>query len=432
MTEREQIPHNQIKTSTIEKMGFPEGGDRRLNALLSAFNISPAAVTYLLVPDFRYITLTDLRDHFYDVFDGTKVVGFRPDALLRYCSKLSRTGLVSEHTENLGKEKLVEFTHTETGRKYGTIAACLGPYFEQQHQQSLYPVLGQASTNSPEQLRAPYTRARILLLLDKRPKLSRAEVCKELDIDEVTVGQNLEALAKAGAINYEAVTLHTGKTQVSYSGSELLVSEAIGHENGRSTFEQEVKRCCEKLVGEAITQEAIFRTLPQEIRDRYKNERNLRNLINKTLSDLSSKLYLQRGKFKGKEVQSVARISERGKTIVKDFLSPLIVLAQDDDVEREWLKIVPQVKENLKFYAQNSAKLYYPHSKSFKMRQNQENIARLNGILSDNSEELTASELSDQLGLSRRTIYSYLASMTSKIQREKRKGVYYYRAKPNE
>ncbi len=428
--------YNQIESSTRKRVEqeFPESEDEGLSALLASFNMGPKAVTQLLLPYNGYISPTDLRRGFREAFKGTQVADFSEGVPSVYCTQtLCRIGLVAREylIEYFGMEKLVGFGLTEAGRRYGIPAACLALYFEEQHQQSLYSVFGSIKVDSPEQQRAPFTRAKILLALDQKEKLRELDICRELDINEQTTRNSLVALTKAGVVDYKSVSPHTGKTQVFYTKgkSPTLEAQSIGR---RAIFRQEIVRCCEELVieGESITQDTVFRKLSQERRDSSKSESGLRGTVNKILSGLANKGYLQRGHFKGKEVLSVAQITEAGKTVVVNFIAPLISFIQGDrNIDKE---IVPKVLGNLNFYAQNSAELYYQYSLSFKKKQTKENISRLTDILSNSPKGLTVSELSERIGLNETSIRRYLGSMGGMTQKEERKGVYYYSVKPAE
>lgn len=433
MQERVPIQEESILPGR-EKVEFPKDPQERWGALLSSFNTGTKAVTLLLLPDGSYISSGDLATRFRELVVGTAMASVDSKTSTSYClHTLCPIGLVArEYTiDRFGSQQLVGFGLTAAGKEYGMPAACLTLDFEDKHKISLYQVLGATQNSSTEVQRAPYTRALILQLLSKaNQSLREADIVQELKIPLPVAGSSLSGLKRAGAITYEAVTFQTGETQVSYSFKESPISEIKPYGN-YSKMTQRIAQICQELAtgGLAITQESVYRGIPKEITNRWQ-KKSLRMVINNMLSHLADQGYLQRGQFKGSEKLSSAKITAKGRLIVDGFLTPLLGLACDDNIERERInkEVVPKVLANRFLYAQNSARLYYPHSQSFKIREHLANIEKIKNFLLANSVGLTAVDFSEMTGLNKQTCRRILASLeeSGEAVREKRKGVNYY------
>lgn len=430
--ERNQAPQAEGLSKRVESE-FPTDPQERLGALLASFNIGPKATTFLLLPENGYISPGDLARGFRETVSGTGMAETDKITAPNYCYQaLCPIGLVAKEysIDYFGVEKLVGFGKTSAGQWYGTAAAALVLDFELRHQKSLFPIFGSTNTTSAKGERAPLTRARILeLLFSQTAPVRKADILRELGrIRHNSLGGVvLRALKTAGVIDYEAVTVHTGKIQVTYTLGNLS-REEIRPDRYSVALTGDVAAICSQLTAAdlAISQAAVFERLPEEVKKRWRPE-VLRHRISGILSDLARQKFLARGKYKGRDIQSTTWITDWGRVIVTDLLRPLWGLVTDDEqVGQKLREVIPQVRANFLQYAQNSAELYYPFSNSFKRKQRLENLESIKDLLVDGAK--TTVDVAELFGLSKGGIEKYLAALmeAGEVKRQRVKGVYYY------
>ena len=448
--ETENIPEKGLQAKSLRKeLPFPEDRDKRLGSVLSSVNVGPKSATLLLLPYGSYISPGDLVNNFRSVVKGSGMEKTSFITAPHYCEfSLAPIGLVAKQytIDYFGKDVVVGFELTDAGKRYGIRAAALALYFENQHQTSLYPILGQINTRYPEKNRGPYSRTMILSLLAKRGgRLREADICQELGISLPVAHKTFLSLVRAGVVTYESVNKNTDKTQVTYrknvydqaevkpymvrSGSKIISS--------MPTLTQTVMDISDQLTKESIpiSQKNVYSRLKEGQLTARKNKKGLRSAVNSVLSHLESQGFLSRTGFKGRVVESRLEITPLGTNVVQDFIIPLTGLVNDDENVRSRIdrEIVPEVMGKLSMYARSSAELYYPHSVSFKNRQTEENLGKLTEILSeeatDDSRGITITELAEKMGLNINTVSSYLTTLgkTRKIEKLRGKGVDYYK-----
>lgn len=420
----------------IEVQPFPLTPSERMVAILSSVNLGPKALTLLLLPgNGSYISpYTDLSREFKRIFRGTDLEEMQGSMAASYCEKtLCDIGFVAKKyaIDSFGVEKVVGYGRSEDGDTYGVPAAAKALVIEEKYRQSLFAFFTSIQRSSPDFRRAPLTRALILRFLASQSKaIKEADICEKFSISATAARFALMDLKQAGAISFETMNPHTSEG-ISYKKTDLSVSE-VTTVNRETALTRIVLEAIEKLTSQGlpVSQSRIYELLPPDMKERLK-ERPLRKRINRIVTGLTEQHFLEHAdSFKAGVYFSIVEITQLGKDIVYDFIDPLWRLVQDDTEEQQRIRreCVEPVLRDLPKYGAITAELYYPYSKSAKMRQYDEYRRKIDTILAQQTRRLTVEEIAEQVGLEGTTVRRYLDSLCQQgiVQRKRKKGVNYY------
>lgn len=390
-----------------------------------------------------YISVDYLFERYKTIFAGSSLLetaGRDAKAIMvDYCQdSLCEVGLVAEKINLAGK--VIGFSITTNGQKL-LDAAYLTSWFEHNNNQSLFPILG--PTLSPGDTRAPVNRAKILDYLMRYPIGMRvADLTTDLQMGQSSVSSHLKLLAKLGLIDCKAVNPHTDKTPLQYSLQEGINLHEAGYFLSDHSLQDEVVRAISlpttSLLRFSIAD--IINRLPDELKSRWSIVR-LSAIVSRILSGFAKEGYLSRvDNFKGRERQSYANMTSKGRSFVLRFIWPALSIVEGRPLTEGQKARIALARENLDEFARTSAKLYYPYSQSAKNRAIKEHLGRVVELLLGAKEPLTAQELAEELRLSTSTIRRYLRPKIEgsdqavinigekkiTVQRKIVKGVYYY------
>jgi hypothetical protein len=340
---------------------FPTDPAQRMDRILAAYNIAPKSTTQLLLTESQ-IDGAALDDALKRVLSGSKMANSNLSA--DYCKDtLCPIGLVARaiSLNYWGSEKVVGFTTSSAGERYGKPIAALCLDFEYRSGISLFPLLGQTASIGP---RVPMQRAAILKLLytDSKPQ---SEILDELERDN-NVTSSLVALDAAGAIEYNSIKSSTGKVQVGYTIGQIPRDQLQPVRTNRA-LTSEIADICYWLAedGLPITQASVSKLLIQVSTTKL-NEKNLPDEVSRILSGLANQGILKRGIYEGRKVYSNAKITDHGRKIVDELIFPMEEALSDGGalgILRE--RVLPKVLATLPEYARITADFYYPYSKLY-------------------------------------------------------------------
>ena len=212
-TDKTVEPDKKIEglSQRTDQIEFSSSLKGRLNAIFSAFNTGPNAVTFLLLPlDRQTITLEDLYQKFGRIFGGTSLSSVSRHRSRNICEiSFSPVGLIAKHfvTNPLGYEKYSGFQIADVGIRYGIPAAALALDFEMRHKISLHEVFGSAHKIPGKEVSGAYHRAAILnALAQKLPGISPKDLRNDLNLDQSFLWLYLKGLNKAGLVSASGST----------------------------------------------------------------------------------------------------------------------------------------------------------------------------------------------------------------------------------
>lgn len=432
---------------------FSQEAWREAGEALSGLNNGVKAALFLLIAQNThprtefgpgtYISLEDLTSRFRQLFAGTELLDMIDEYRMvrgqvrSYCQEsLCGVGVVAAEYDLEGK--IIGFGITERGVSVGVPLALLILEWENRYQQSLYPILGQ--TSSRKATRAPDNIAKIVDYLVRQGRPVRTvDIANGLNLGSGLVGQDLARLKRFGFVNYQSLTSQTGKIELEYrlASSDIEQAPYII----KVHFLQElIAKILLANKDRAFSASEIIRRLPGEIKPRWQ-ARALTTTISAILSGLARQGYVDRvNEFEGAKKQSVASIAERGEAFVRGLVWSLLRASAKQPLAEEEQTKMDRARGNFSIFTRTSTDLYYPYSKSSKMRQRKVSMARLVGILQKNEGEVTIIDLAEKLELSRNTISRFLRPRVKdsdsvvievegkpvKIKIERRKGVSYY------
>lgn len=392
-----------------------------------------------------YISVNDLYERYKTIFAGSSLLekaGTNAKAnMVDYCQdSLCEVGLVAAEVNLAGK--VVGFGITSGGQKF-LDAAYLTLWFEQNNNQSLYPVLG--PTSSSGDTRAPLNRAKILDYLMRRPsKVREADlVITYLQLANELTGEHLKLLAKLGLIDYKTINSHHRvKTPLQYEIQEGRDLHEARYFTTSPRLQDEVIRAISPPATSSLRFSIadIVNRLPDEIKSRW-NVISLSKYVSQILSGFAKEGYLSRvDNFKGREKQSDANMTSKGRSFVLSFIWPALSIVEARALTEGQRVRISLARENFDSFARTSAELYYPYSQSAKIRAKKEHLGKCIELLLDAKEPLTAWDLAEKLGLSAATIHGYLRPKIKSsdravintggekitIERKSVEGLYYY------
>lgn len=361
-----------------------------------------------------YMPLDDMVDSFKRLFAGTELLeafGYNTNHhVISYCREsLCGVGLVAEEY-GLDNE-LVGFGITQEGVQLGVPAARLTLWYENQTNQSIFPVLG--NTNSGGETRAPFNRITILGYLLHHPYNVRMVDLNTILGDDIKLKDNITHLRNSGLVEYKAVTFATGKVRIQYevgSSNDLHQAPVI---NSEPTLQHHIINIIDKTDKDQLTGKVrvsiadVISKLPGELREKWKTE-VLRHVVSGILSDLAKNKFLVRvNDFEGSKKQSQISLTKTGRTFFMQTILPVLLLASGRPLTQMQKDRLEEAGQNFASLAQTSAETYYPHSISSKKRAHQERIIKvINTFLV--SEFLNSNELAEQTGITLGSVRKYI------------------------
>lgn len=393
-----------------------------------------------------YMPVEDIVDRFEGVFGGTELLtafgGNTKKNVIQYCQdSLCGVGLLA--TEYGLEEQLIGFGVTHEGLDYGIPVAMQTVWFENKTNQPLYPILGRTSTSG--ETRPPFNRSRILDFLARHPYgLRDIDLENALRLHSIDFGKTLEFFRTLELVEYQATTAQTGKTTIRYEtipGQDLARIPYI--KRGHAVQDFIVGAINQQPNGRSFSRQDVTDWLSEDLKKRWKNG-VLRKRVNEILGGLAKHGGLKRvDEFKGFNKQSDITLTPKGREIAVEFIWPVLYMVSRKPLKQQQETAMEKVRDNLPTMARRSAELYYPHSESSKRREWERNKAKLKEALIKSTKPLTIKDISEMLGLHPRTIFDYLSPKMKDsseivfeldgqvvvIEREKIKGVWYYRLK---
>lgn len=408
---------------------FPIGPLERAGNILAAYNSSAKALTQLIVTRVP-ATRLELSKRFEALVTGTTLETTDSYNVNQYCfHTLCPLGLVaSEKMPSPGRYPyIISYSLTEAGVRYGQPAAAAFLIFEQECGFSLFPILGATFSANQEDRKPPLTHAMLLCELVKGSKQS-IELAASLHRSVSMITRSLARLAQAGAITYNTLDLHTDETQVVFSVTGTAASQIVAPVHGYSQLSPAIARICIQLdkrhipITHFTVREALW-----EKQERSAPAQTLRKMVSEVLSGLVEQGYLRRLEF-SRGNKSKATITAKGICFVEKLLKPLIDAMGDGATLNRWQQtILPKVQNQLPFFVEQTATLYYPLSKSRDKLDRPERLVLLREILQTNS-GITVTQLARKLRVSQYTVSLYLRQLgaTYPIKKTIHRSVAYY------
>lgn len=361
-----------------------------------------------------YISIKDLFETYSEIFAQTQLLeaagSNAKGNMVGYCQEsLYSVGLVARKF-NIERQT-IGFGITEMGQKY-LDAACLTLWWENHHQQSLYPLLGK--TGSSGDNRSPITRARILdYLMRHSHQVREVDLVTNLQLYQNSTKEALKLFNGLGLAEYRAVTSHTAKVPLQYERKEGKDLREPGYFNTGHGLQDEVVLAIEQLASNSprFSIADIVDKLPEGLKARWGAE-SLKSNVSLILSGFAQREYLLRvDNFKGGEKQSDVSLTSKGWSFGFGFIWPVLAIFEGRSLtaeqQAEQRARIELARKNLDKFARTSAELYYPHSHSFKIRAKAENLGRIVEALAKGDQ--TAGELAEITGVSAQTVRNYLA-----------------------
>lgn len=385
-----------------------------------------------------YMPTENIVDRFKNLFAGTQLLeAFGKNTksqVIDYCQEsLCDVGLLTAEYSLAGKP--IGFGVTQEGIESGLPHALRLLAWENTMKESAYPILG--PTNSGGETRAPANSARMLDYFFRDPYNVR-----EVDLsDALRMGNSIIAIALKrfyylGLVDYKAITSRTSEAQLEYvwdTNADIGQARQItGYKKLQEYVVAVIRQKGLANPAPRFSIKGIVQSLPEEFKKRQK-EKSLRQNISSILSGLARDGLLQRvNNFKGAEKQSDISLAKKGRAFIFRIILPTLL-------ERP----AQPLPINFPQLARTSAELYYPHSKSSKKREKQNNIQKLVQTIIETNAPQAAQELATIVGLSVGSINKILrphikgssevilevGSQPVVIERRKEKGVWYYSLK---
>lgn len=423
-------------TSSADKLiskDFPLNLEGQLEAVLSSFNITTKATTLLLLQRRMVTPNNDLNNSFRAVYTGSSIQFFHDDAAIGYAQKsLCDIGLVAAAVRQatLGGrngESVYGFTTTDEGENLGKPIAAAFLKFEAENNMSLAPIFSSSGRRDEGFERPPLTRARILLQLLKGTQ-TLSQIAEQTGITRMSMSHILPNLRTAGVIDYSSLD-RQGQIQVTYK-FKTDPQKFFDSLEGRTSFSSNIMRACVTLTqqGIEVSQRNVFDYLfPNNEEFDAVKLKHLRSEVAEVFSRMKNSEVLERNNFIGREVQSEAKLTEKGKKVVEGLLLPLIDCLKGGATLELWrTQVLPEVKNNLGQYARVTGELFYPHSKSAKMANTENTKGAICLMLTKAAKEsvITSDTISRELGMPKGTVNEYIRQLeqSGTVHRTKRRG----------
>ena len=400
-----------------------------------------------------YMPTNAVVERFKEMFAGTELLEALSETkktrsqVILYCQdSLCDVGLLAEEyaTDEWGVKKIVGFCVTERGRRIGIFTALSILWYENKAHTSLYPVFGQ--TASPGETRAPFNRVRVLDYMCRHPyEVREADLVTAVGLEHSLIAGSFHSLSNYEMIDYKSVTSNTGRTQIRYKVVESKDPAKADYYQHYPSLQEEIIKILKEST-EPISALDISEKLPDQFKQNWNNKKRLKSHISEVLSDLSRQNYLARvDRFTGAKKQSDVSLTIKGRDLYFQVLYPTLLLSSGRSLSGNYLFYIEKSNKGLASCVLESAEMYYPYSTSSKRSKYPESILQVFEILQDNPDSsFTAQELAEKMELSTGTIKNYLKPQIPRsneatfyleketmvvIQREKIKGVWYFRVK---
>lgn len=392
----------------------------RLERVTSAFNTSPQAIiTLRLSSSLEYGWKIGKR--LGDLYQGTEIEKWFPGKgiLKSYMQTLIDMGIVWQDSTELDRRGKVlrRFALTNFGLLYGQPVAAAFVDFEQRRKESFNPILGQTAVNYEGKNRAPITRSLTLLVLRNGGK-SMAEIEKALvayGITKDVIAEAVVALAQAGMVVRKG--LRMSMPWVEYEFTNIPAPQGRIVHTEKKTLISRVVDICEEIKaegGSGVTRRMVYTRLPGSIKEN-RDRRIFLIEITTILRRLEERGYLERGLFKDRKRYPDIELTDKGELLADEFILPLTDALSGGETLSQWREVLlPGVKENLGFYAQETGRLYYPHSKSGRKEQHQQDQESILSLLEEegaSAKPQTVYRLSVEAGVPLRTLKRHLRGL---------------------
>lgn len=401
-----------------ESMALTKEVRERLERVTSAFNTSPQAIiTLRLSSSLEYGRKIEKR--LGDLYQGTEIEKWFLGGILKsYMQTLIDMGIVWQDSTELDRRGKVlrRFALTDFGLLYGQPIAAAFVDFEQRRKESFNPILGQTAVNYEGKNRAPITRSLTLLVLRNGGK-SIAEIERALVMYGITkdvIAEAVVALSQAGMVAYRGLRRYM--PWVEYGFTNIPAQGRIVHTE-KKTLVSRVVDICEEIKaegGSGVTRRMVYARLPGSIKEN-RDRRIFLIEITTILRRLEGRGYLERGLFKGGEKYPDVELTGKGELLVDEFILPLTDALSGGEILPRWREdLLPCVKKDLSFYAQETGRLYYPHSKSGRKEQHQQDQASILSLLEEegaSAKPQTVYQLSVEAGVPLRTLKRHLKGL---------------------
>ncbi len=423
---------------SVNSTPFPVERDKQVEALASAFENTVRAATLLF---FRrevgaVIYKSQYVEKFGEIFGGTKIGEIHKKSAYEYPDQLLKQGLLNKvllKTKN-GNINHVGWALTEMGLKFQTIAAFF-IQFEQEHTYSLYPVLGGIAIPRKEANRAPLTRMKILLELEKGNR-SITEIGKNLGIYPNTVKLATEALLQAGMLDHTSVNVRTHENlpKFRFVNQDNIPTKYLN--DSQSLQAKIAKACTSDLIKKIeFTVDDIIDILNNDTNfdaSSMPNSTNLRKSIYMHLTLLSNRGAITRTNPEiSRHHFSSAKLSPKGEEFLKDFIHPLFdAITDDGSFNKMQNHYLIRVRDSLKKIGNDIGKRYAPYS--FAEKKSGILDIRITEVIQSLGEKgVTMIELQRTLGLSASACRNHLKHLLERelVEITLQKGIQHYRLK---
>lgn len=408
---------------------FPIDPLERVGNILAAYNASPKALTQLLITS-TPVTRLELSKRFAAVVADTALELSDSYNANGYCrDSLCPLGLVvQEKMPSSGRYPyVITFSLTDAGIMYGRPAAAAFLAFEKKYGFSLFPMLCPTSSIRLDDAKHKLTRAMLLCELTKGTRRTN-ELAMLLHCSETVITRSLSHLADAGAITYQTLNIRTQETQVIFSLAKTAMDHVVIPVGGYTKLTSLVVEACNLLHNRhvPITQISVSTILRKKQKESIMSK-PMSKKVSEILSGLVKQGYLDRQQF-SRNIKSIATITAKGQCVVENLIKPLMDAMRDSPPLERWQRtILPTVQNHLSDYAEQSAALYYPFSKSRDKIDRADSLALLQKLLQTGNSN-TVSQLARKLRVNQMTVSAYLRKFETmhRISKKTLKGVAYY------
>lgn len=395
---------------------------QRLERVTSSFNTSPQAIIVLsLGSSLEYGW--EIEKRLACLYQGTEIgEWFLGKGILRgYMQTLVDMGLVWQDSGERDRRGRVlrRFALTAFGLLYGQPIAAAFVDFEKRHKASFNPIFGQTAVNQEGKTRAPTTRSLTLLILRSGGK-SIAEIERVMGTYGITkdvVAEAVVALTQGGMVVRRGLRVSMPWTEY---GFRDIPAQAKTGPVEKKPLTSRVLDICEEIKakgGERVTRREVYDRLPPSIKEN-RDRRVFLTEITTILRRFEERGYLERRLFEGRKRYPDVELTEKGELLVEEFVLPLIDALSGGETLTQWRQeLLPHVKGALGLHAQETGRLYYPHSKSRRKeqyRQDEVLILSLFGEEGGFPKPQTAYQLLLKAGIPPRTLKRHLRELLRK------------------
>ncbi len=373
--------YHQSKKIEWEQSGFPTNPWERTGLLLnSAINLGPKSVIIMMLPgEGEYLPIEEMGRSFRNIVRGSDTYydSLSPSVVAQFCREsLADIGMVARAVDvtHATESVVVGYGLTRAGEIYGRRAAALALDFEYEHPDiSIYTTVGQTSTSSNNDFRAPMHRSQLLLELYKRNSRwsPMAEIQSFSSYLAGDLPPALDVLVKNGMVERDKEEKPHRAAYV--MGSEQMVEvPAIRH---RVRITEDLVHAVPDVLKEHgyVTADLMSRKLQPGYIDTL-DPQVLKDEVSRILHILSEKKYLMKNMERVANDPVLYKLTKSGATVVTQLIHPLYMVMQDN---REFIQtvdtqVVSEVRARLPEYAREAVRRYYPHSRAAQIQRMKE------------------------------------------------------------